>query len=415
MVNTISVSGTSLTGGVATRPVEDLDSARYEYITLDQVEPSPGNPTTDGQVLTSTADGVRSWGDISTLTLDALNFTSLDSGVAGDEYALFIKNNPFDANADSVVVRKIGAGAFADTANETLQTVTARGDSTQVYSYFYGGLYADSVVINGNLTVNGTQTILNTATLEIDDKNIVIAKNATNNAEAEGAGITVAGASAGITYSSVDNSWNFNRLSNFEAGIAVVGPTTLDSVRIDGGEVVINNTNPSVTATFGLFLEPTTNRLVTRTISTDILDGTIELTQVVSTDEDLTFYPTFVSVLSGGDSARVDSALTYNASSNRLTMGNLSLTQIDRDQETDNVLVLSAQDSVSFRELGNLAYLDSEQDTLQSVTSRGATSTDSVQFAGVSVEGDLDASRYYDGSARQLVIYDSVGATLWGA
>ena len=414
MVNTISVSGTSLTGGVTTRPVEDLDSARYEYITLDQVEPSPGNPTTDGQVLTSTASGVRSWGDISSLTLNALNFTSLDSGDTSDFYALFVKNNPFDGATDSVVVRKIGAGAFAETANETLATVTARGDSTQVYSYFYGGLYADSVVINGNLTVNGTQTILNTATLEIDDKNIVIAKNATNNAEAEGAGITVAGANAGITYASTDNSWNFNRLTNFETGIAVVGASLFDSATFDN-DVVINNTDASVTATFGLFLEPTTNRIVRRTISTDILDGTVNLTQVTSTDADLTFYPTFVSVLNGGDSAKVDSALSYNASSNRLTMGNLSLTQIDRDQETDNVLVLSAQDSVSFRELGNLAYLDSEQDTLQSVTSRGATSTDSVTFAGVTVEGDLEASRYFDAQARQLVIYDSVGATLWGA
>ena len=414
MVNTISVSGTSLTGGVTTRPVADLDSARYEYITLDQVEPSPGNPTTDGQVLTSTASGVRSWGDISSLTLNALNFTSLDSGDTSDFYALFVKNNPFDGATDSVVVRKIGEGAFAETANETLATVTARGDSTQVYSYFYGGLYADSVVINGNLTVNGTQTILNTATLEIDDKNIVIAKNATNNAEAEGAGITVAGANAGITYASTDNSWNFNRLTNFETGIAVVGASLFDSATFDN-DVVINNTDASVTGTFGLFLEPTTNRIVRRTISTDILDGTVNLTQVTSTDADLTFYPTFVSVLNGGDSAKVDSALSYNASSNRLTMGNLSLTQIDRDQETDNVLVLSAQDSVSFRELGNLAYLDSEQDTLQSVTSRGATSTDSVTFAGVTVEGDLEASRYFDAQARQLVIYDSVGATLWGA
>lgn len=414
MVSTISVSSTSLSGGVSTRPVGDLDSARYEYITLDQVEPSPGNPTTDGQVLTSTASGVRSWGDISSLTLNALNFTSLDSGDTSDFYALFVKNNPFDGATDSVVVRKIGEGAFAETANETLATVTARGDSTQVYSYFYGGLYADSVVINGNLTVNGTQTILNTATLEIDDKNIVIAKNATNNAEAEGAGITVAGANAGITYASTDNSWNFNRLTNFETGIAVVGASLFDSATFDN-DVVINNTDASVTATFGLFLEPTTNRIVRRTISTDILDGTVNLTQVTSTDADLTFYPTFVSVLNGGDSAKVDSALSYNASSNRLTMGNLSLTQIDRDQETDNVLVLSAQDSVSFRELGNLAYLDSEQDTLQSVTSRGATSTDSVTFAGVTVEGDLEASRYFDAQARQLVIYDSVGATLWGA
>jgi len=414
MVSTISVSSTSLSGGVSTRPVGDLDSGRYEYITLDQVEPSPGNPTTDGQVLTSTASGIRSWGDISSLTLNALNFTSLDSGDTSDFYALFVKNNPFDGQTDSVVVRKIGAGAFADTANETLATVTARGDSTQVYSYFYGGLYADSVVINGNLTVNGTQTILNTATLEIDDKNIVIARGATNNAEAEGAGITVAGSNAGITYASTDNSWNFNRLTKFEAGIAVVGPSLFDSATFDN-DVVINNTDASVTATFGLFLEPTTNRIVRRTISTDILDGTVNLTQVTSTDEDRTFYPTFVSVLNGGDSAKVDSALSYNASSNRLTLGNLSLTQIDLDQETDNVLVLSSQDSISYRVLGDLAYLDSEQDTLQSVTSRGSTSTDSVTFAGVTVEGDLEASRYFDGSARQLVIYDSAGATIWGA
>jgi hypothetical protein len=67
------------------------------------------------------------------------------------------------------------------------------------------------VTIGGNLTVNGTVTTVHSTTVEIDDKNITIAANATTAAQANGGGITLAGASASMVYTSADDSWNFNK------------------------------------------------------------------------------------------------------------------------------------------------------------------------------------------------------------
>jgi hypothetical protein len=411
MVNSVSVSGTSLSGGVSTRPVEELDSNRYDYITLDQTEPTPGNPSTDGQIFTSLADGTRSW--TPNITLDSLKFNAnvLDSGDTGDLYALFVKGDPFanDGQADSVVVRIV---------NDSLQTVTERGNTTTIYSYFNGGLTADSATINenltvnGNFTVNGLTTTINSTTLTVDDKNIVLASGATTGAEADGAGITIDGSNASIVYTDLGDAWNINKSTNFEDGIDVTGLASFDSSQFDA-EVKLTGIETSETAVSALFLDPITNLVVSRSI-TGILDGVIKLTSVESTNEDLTFYPTFVSTLSGADSARVDSALTYNASTNRLTLGNLTLTELGLADSAELVLVIKNNDSVGYRVLSELAFLDSEQDTLETVVRRGNFTTDSVTVGNLTA-ADTTLARLYDNSQRQLIIYDSAGATLWGA
>jgi len=53
-----------------------------------------------------------------------------------------------------------------------------------------------TVVIAGNLQVDGTTTTINSTTMEVDDLNITLASGAANAAAANGAGITVDGASA---------------------------------------------------------------------------------------------------------------------------------------------------------------------------------------------------------------------------
>jgi hypothetical protein len=70
---------------------------------------------------------------------------------------------------------------------------------------------AGNITISGNLTVSGTTTTLNTATLEVEDLNITVAKNATDSATANGSGLTVAGANATFTYTSADDRWNLNK------------------------------------------------------------------------------------------------------------------------------------------------------------------------------------------------------------
>lgn len=76
---------------------------------------------------------------------------------------------------------------------------------------FTGAVSGTDLTLSGNLTVNGTQTVLNTSTLTVDDLNITIADGAADAAAANGAGITVDGASANITYTSATDTWDFNK------------------------------------------------------------------------------------------------------------------------------------------------------------------------------------------------------------
>jgi len=69
---------------------------------------------------------------------------------------------------------------------------------------------AGYLYVSGNLVVNGTTTTLNTSELTIDDKNITLADGATNRAEADSGGITLAGANAQIFYQDSDHKWHFN-------------------------------------------------------------------------------------------------------------------------------------------------------------------------------------------------------------
>jgi hypothetical protein len=67
-----------------------------------------------------------------------------------------------------------------------------------------------NATISGNLTVSGTTTTINSTIVSINDVNIVLANNATTAAQANGAGITINGASATMNYISSSNSFTFS-------------------------------------------------------------------------------------------------------------------------------------------------------------------------------------------------------------
>jgi len=68
-----------------------------------------------------------------------------------------------------------------------------------------------TVIIAGNLQVDGTTTTINSTTLEIDDKNITLASGAANATASDSAGIHVEGANADIYYRAFNDTWNFNK------------------------------------------------------------------------------------------------------------------------------------------------------------------------------------------------------------
>jgi len=90
------------------------------------------------------------------------------------------------------------------------------------------------LVILGNLTVQGTTTTINSTELSVNDLNITLADSAANAAAADGAGITVAGANATITYAAAGDEWQFNKPLDVTGAITASGNVEAGSLTING-------------------------------------------------------------------------------------------------------------------------------------------------------------------------------------
>lgn len=130
----------------------------------------------------------------------------------------------------SAVSGNVANAAYATSANtaNTAVTVTANAQPniTSVGTLTSLSTSGD-ITVGGNLTVTGTTTTVHSTTVEIDDKNLTLAAAATTAAQADGAGITVAGASATILYASAGDTWNFNK--------AIVGNLTGSASTVTDG------------------------------------------------------------------------------------------------------------------------------------------------------------------------------------
>ena len=80
-----------------------------------------------------------------------------------------------------------------------------------------------TLVIAGNLQVDGTTTTINSTTLDVDDLNITLASGAADSAAANGAGLTIDGASATLLWSSSDDRFNFNKSVGVAGTLRAVG------------------------------------------------------------------------------------------------------------------------------------------------------------------------------------------------
>jgi hypothetical protein len=120
-----------------------------------------------------------------------------------------------------------------------------------------------TVVIAGNLQVDGTTTTINSSTVEVDDINLTLASGAVNAAAANGAGITVDGASANITYNSTTDHWNMNKsLVVIDDNVGNLGGIIIKNVNTAAyshGEVRIESENGAAYST--IFTDAQNNAL----------------------------------------------------------------------------------------------------------------------------------------------------------
>ena len=208
-------------------------------------------------------------------------------GSAGQANLTVNNGNIFLSNAatDKNMIFNVRKGINQEDA------ITIYADTREVK--IYDG-YTDSLVtlggglvITGDLTVQGTTTTVNTATVSVEDKNIELARNAVDNSDADGGGITLNGGSdpdKTLIWTTASSAWNSSEHMNLASGKSYringievltanslgVGITSIPGVTSFGKETVIN-VGP------GLVGDPAYLRLQNNKISTLITNQDLEL------------------------------------------------------------------------------------------------------------------------------------------
>ena len=179
-------------------------------------------PAATGEV-NITADKIRFIGDV-------VHPVSASAGFVGDLTGSVVSDNStviIDGVAGKIIAPTVAGPAF----------------------------FEDDVVVNGNLTIQGTTTEINSTTLTVDDLNVVVASGAADANAANGAGLSVDGSGAALTYTSVDDRWNFNKelnVARVHGNVTgdllgnVTGDLTGDSAGTHTGSVIGNVTGDLV-------------------------------------------------------------------------------------------------------------------------------------------------------------------------
>lgn len=267
-----NLSGLDVTGAVDITGDLDVDNININGNTIISTD-------TDGDInLTPNGSG-----EVVASTLTVSDLTDNRIVVAGTSGALEDDGNlTWDGSALGVT----GTITHTGTQNTTgqLNVDNIRLDGNTISSTDGSNtLYIDpapvdsdggTLVIRGNLTVQGTQTIVNSTTVSVNDLNMVLADSAANAAAADGAGLTIGGAGysgtqATFTYNGANDEWEMNKTLNLTdsnslefGGVVwkeVMEDHLVNNVLVEGEGLDITYDDGAGTITFAAELASLTN------------------------------------------------------------------------------------------------------------------------------------------------------------
>jgi hypothetical protein len=154
-----------------------------------------------------------------------------------------------DVSGTSTQQLYIADGAIVPTTNDDVDLGTGALKFKDLYLSGTANITGNAVV-TGNLTVEGTTVTLNTATLDVEDKNITLNYGAGDtSSNANGAGITIQDAVDASTDATI--LWNAaNDRFDFSHAIDVTGSATVDGLTVDG-TATIKRSGTGTAATIG--------------------------------------------------------------------------------------------------------------------------------------------------------------------
>jgi fibronectin-binding autotransporter adhesin len=304
-----------------------------------------------------------------------------DSNVFTD--ADHTKLNAIEASADVTDTANVtAAGALMDSELTAIASVkalnqgVATGDSPQ----FVGITSTANVVVGGNLTVNGTTTTLNTATLDVEDKNITVNYGAGDTTgSANGAGLTIqdavdASTDATILWDTTNDEFDFSHPINVTGKVTGTGTSVFASLDISGDIDVDGTTNLDVVD----------------------IDGAVDMASTLQVDGISTF--TGQITANGGMELLDNKKLTFGTGDDLEIYHDGNNSYIN-DVGTGNILIRGA--NVLLTTGGGTKYLEGGSNVLTlfhtgnerlRTTSAGVYVTGTVTATGTSVFESLDIS-----------------------
>ena len=198
----------------ATSASSSFDSFDDRYLgekTSDPTVDNDGDALLTGAIYFNSANSKSrvyngaAWQDIAPTTITTIDTSNL--GNISDVSLSSVTTN------DTLVYNGTNWVNSSDPTFGNLTVSELRGGSTLTLDPAGIGDNTGTVVIAGDLQVDGTTTTINSTTLTVDDKLVTVASGAANASAANGAGLEVDGASASLkyTYNSGDDYWLFNK------------------------------------------------------------------------------------------------------------------------------------------------------------------------------------------------------------
>ena len=253
--------------------------------------------------------------------------------------------------------------------NVTLNGPTLYAPSTFTIDPFGHDNNTGTVFINGNLTVQGLTTTINSTTIDISDKTILLASNAKNSIEATGAGFEISGANVNFIYDYPS--------SAFRSSIGL---------SISGNVVPANSTNVNLGVSGNIWKiayidELNVNSFTNSINGANITSETITSTQIMNNtivDGDISNNAAIAFSKINATNAIVDSDISANANILGSKLANNSITSDKINQSnnwtfsqlTSNTALIRDISASNISISGNIIPLDNSSSDLGSLTKR---------------------------------------------